>query len=1075
MLGLFFFSHIKPCVFRSPVRRKPVLIVQKRITPSFVQSRLHTSCNTKNDKILLYRPQLVQGSSLALFGLFLTLLGLGEVHAGNDDSAKEARFIPVDLPGAGNEKVVDPTKLGLVEDLAHPGWYRMNQKEGAFSVKVENGQLLWRAFGPIRAEDVREIVKFYVNLASNKHIQRRVHINTGVHGTEAGGTMVNASAGDFFKEDFESVVNAVYKHHHVSFHIVSSFAAPIPAKAIPGSDVVDAWCFSAGFQEGSKLIVENLLSYRELKRQFSLSYASDIHTTNSYIELQALKTDIKQQLVGSAFCYVKSSAGGFGKSRVALEFEKEVQNDIQNGSAQYVESVFISLKTSSGLTRFRNHLEAIFGRQENSETEVFERYFKELGFLAQKKNRKVFVVFDNIDTAKDVEELEKIYSALQKHAYDPSTHICRFDVLVTGRRNLTTFLENHEKIGKIIELENYWQESDIWNLFSASFVQGVGKGMQNSAQLYIEQAETRKHLLNMLKKAGNHPALTVVFAKLLSNKYFHTGSLETTTKLLEDNLQKMANQHYKPGDYGLVCNIADAQLSVLDQDWMGFPSKLFEIFALISDERVDFTFFQVVVEEYYKKKGPAHLDNLDIPGIMREMHDSGLICRREDRTYEMPKLYNLIVREKLSKNFQKDQATRDDVLLIISVMLNHMKTERDHLGYFLSLFNYANRTQAIDKKISEEINKKFIEYARQVLEMIPYEDATDRLREFLRVIPNTFGYKIDPVLYRVVMDRGIQDIAESVTQKVDALSAQGVSEDLIKALNNIYVFYVSKNDNNSAEKIKQKIQALLTNTQVNPSIAMVQENIHSTALEKLTFFSGITYTAIDSQAVSRITHLEESWNKTNNKKKADLSGKMAAPNLQLLGPALKVLIPSLLEQEVEEVDLSRTRLWYSVDAVEVVVELLKYPGSLKTLKLDGNGLRMRDGTYTIYVDSAFERIIEGMQKNTTLEKITISDSDLEDKHVVVLCTALYKHKKMQHIDLTHNRITEQGGKALLTLMEHNPHIHTIDTNCWRLEPNMFKGVPCSMQPLIKHNGITVKVTNMHDQVRLERVPDTARL
>lgn len=87
--------------------------------------------------------------------------------------------------------------------------------------------------------------KKVVNLS--KILKRRLHINTGTHGSSSGSTVVDdykqysktslSQCASFVLQD----IKAVAKTQNISLHIISSHAPPIYP---PHVDIIDAWCFS---------------------------------------------------------------------------------------------------------------------------------------------------------------------------------------------------------------------------------------------------------------------------------------------------------------------------------------------------------------------------------------------------------------------------------------------------------------------------------------------------------------------------------------------------------------------------------------------------------------------------------------------------------------------------------------------------------------------------------------------------------------------------------------------------------------------------------------------------------------
>lgn len=117
----------------------------------------------------------------------------------------------------------------------------LRQPTTPFNARVKGGHLFWSADDIITARHVRNVI------AITKQLGRNLHINTGTHGSKDGETVVTRAQSytdkklkDCWKFALEDTLAAA-KANQVSVHIVSSLAPPIHP---PGTDVLQAWCFS---------------------------------------------------------------------------------------------------------------------------------------------------------------------------------------------------------------------------------------------------------------------------------------------------------------------------------------------------------------------------------------------------------------------------------------------------------------------------------------------------------------------------------------------------------------------------------------------------------------------------------------------------------------------------------------------------------------------------------------------------------------------------------------------------------------------------------------------------------------
>ena len=94
----------------------------------------------------------------------------------------------------------------------------------------------------------------------------------------------------------------------------------------------------------------------------------------------------------------------------------------------------------------------------------------------------------------------------------------------------------------------------------------------------------------------------------------------------------------------------------------------------------------------------------------------------------------------------------------------------------------------------------------------------------------------------------------------------------------------------------------------------------------------------------------------------------------------------------------------------IIVNALKEITTLKVLSLDGNQNRS---------DELSPAIISIITKNKLIEKLLLSDNNLNDDGVIRIAQSLCKHCKLKSLDLQSNNITEEAAEALASIISSN--------------------------------------------------------
>jgi hypothetical protein len=917
-----------------------------------------------------------------------------------------------------NKRISDPKSLGLIEDPKNEsGWYKTSQNS-PFSVKIVDGQLIWKSFDTVNSEHVKEIADFYKKLGET----RALHINTGIHGTLNGQTAVDGKSGRFTVEDIVSFEGYMY----VSYHIVSAKSSPLTHSDIPHIDILDAWCYSNLTKDFScypileraleiERIQKGSISGKDLSGYFSnLGYPSKIAPTSVYVPLSELEKNIEESLQISPFCYVRG-IGGLGKSRVSYEIEKRYRKSIeeQGEKSSYLDTVYISLKSESEKESFFQHVRKKAGMGNEINPPV-DKYFNLLGKAAQAKNKKVFIVIDNIDSDADFDVFAKLYKSLKEYHQ-------QFQVLATGRLDISNFIKNQKNTSEksIIEIESYCKSDLIaWEIFQENFLDVISIAERKKSQVAI--INNKGSILKLFKKYDHHTGFIVILGRDLGNSYTFN-SLSQDLQTLSKSIDEILLDSSKLNDYGILPEIIKTSLELSDKKYDGDASKVCNVLSLISNEPIRIAFFRSVMNKYYKN---TPISNTKLNNILNHLKNVGIIncIREEEETFlKLPNFYNKLVRLGL---FRKKTADMESLFsVVLEVIEEDSRTPRtqkrinENMMTLLTLFDLANvRDLKTNYPTYASINQKIANFAATRLNQVNCKDFFNLYNHFLLGIPDIPGYSLDPVLDAYIRDRDIDFL-------LNQLICQEMTAEKLKTLNNLFVLSLSQNKN--PEKIAKKLKNHLNNNFIKFKLSksdaqIIEKNLILTKedQEHLFIFPQITFQPISLENLQKA----EKWKKESpfnkGQKMADLSGKILDDGLGLLVHYL------LVENEIEEIDLSHNSLGlHGHSAIKPVCTLLRYPGALKTLRLNDNHFHTNK--------QIFDMLLEGLRQNANLEALTLNNNSLGDEEIKSLCQALESHPRLKYIELDLNNFTGIGLDCLETLLCNNPNIrciHTTDTH-----------------------------------------------
>ena len=827
---------------------------------------------------------------------------------------------------------------------------------------------------------------------------------------------------------------------YVSYHIVSALRHPLTHLDIPHIDILDAWCYSNQTKDFSCYVVEERaieveriekgsISGKALSEYFgNLGYPSNIITSSVYEPLPELEKNIEESLETSPLCYVRG-IGGLGKSRVSHEIEKRYRKSIeeQRETSSYLDTVYISLKSEPAKESFFQHVRNKVGTG-NEITPPVDKYFKLLDEAAQAKNKKVFIVIDNVDSSADFEIFQKLYKGIKNHRQ-------RFQLLVTGRYDLTDFFQN-QKIQpekSVIEIEKHCKNDEgLWKIFLTNFLEGISINERKKAEEIITKKQNQDSILKLFEKSGYHTSFIVT----LGNQFAVSHKLKTFSEDLEtfeNRIDEILRDCEKLDDYGKLSEIIQVPLEFADKKFNGNASKICHVLSLISNEPVRIGFIRAVIQKYYKDEP---ISGIQFNNILNHLHKIGILnhIEGEEGFLKLPTFYNEIIRKTI---FKKNLASVDPLFsAVLEVIEEESKTTRsqerinENMMHLLTLFNnardlstvastYTPINQTVTQMLTNllafapthtSVNQKIANYAAERLNQVNCTDFFGLYNHFLISVPGIPGYSLDPVLDAYIRGRDTDFL-------LDQLSSNEITAAKLKSLNNLFVLKLSQNEN--PEQIKELLKNHLKNNKHrldDRDARIIEKNLILTKADRklLCFFPQIHFQQISIENLKKA----EKW-----KSEVFKGQKVANLSSQKFGDGLGYLVHHLfVEKGVEEIDLSHNSLGRETEsAIKSVYTLLSFPGTLKTLKLSYNTLNNSAGSQN------FNILIEGLTNNASLEKLTLNNNSLGDEEIKLIHQALKHHPKIKHIELHSNKFTDTGLAYLEVLISDNPNIQSITT------------------------------------------------
>lgn len=899
------------------------------------------------------------------------------------------------------------------------GWWVVKgfSKNNPIRVKEENGQLLWKTVDLVRLGHLRELATFYSKLQP----QRALHINTGIHADSKGLAFTDKVCGDFVEEDTNTF--SVKKGcDRVSFHIVSSASPPHTHADFPHIDILDAWCFSTTTQDfrfiqekdaREQVVLEikrGSIASGDIAESFQknlIVHSSQIIPHTIYVPLPGLQDKIAEKLNEFSLCYIKG-IGGMGKSRVALETEKEVLELIKDdGESLYMGSVFISFRSSAEIEHFFNHVRKMVGPQKSA----LKEYFKQLAHLAQQKNKKFFLVIDNVDTDEDLERFKKIFEALPPISGKDSP----FQLLITGRRNIDAYLQKNQiipnevtiKIGELCE-----DKEVFWKIFLENFLNSCSNNTKQKGKEYLENIKDK--LCEKFQKYDFHIGYTVLFANAMA-KAFSVGS---AAAFLGEVDRIILNDNTFLKEYGKLEDITMRTLQACDKYSGGNASKVYQVLALLCEGNVHYSFLERVLKNYTHDE---KLVLMQLPTIVEDLDKGGMIVFNPmDNTITMPPFYRKTI---LHRNGSDNENSRKEIERLIKVVVKEIKylsSSKDVCLYLISLYKYY---KSIDGRVTNP--HIFFSLEEWVCHSLRGEHHTMTVSElkgiyndfFRNVLINSEKFSINPVMLKYLknydMEEMVEDLLAKLAKELEEYPDGSFSTESAYNLNNLYVFArILKLK--SLGTIQEGCKRVFANCR-EKKFDIIRKNILEEVKEEdLILFPEVTFRSIapllDESPKIRFWMIKNSLSDKNTH--ANLS------SLGLYGIPRSLIFYLLEEKKVEEIDFSNNSL--GMGDLREIQELLGYPGKLKVLYLNHNSLGNSQSDSFIYFTF-------GLRRNLSLRKLVLSNNSLGDEEIAFIVVALKLHPNIREIELHENCFSNTGLNFLEDLMKKNRNIQKITT------------------------------------------------
>ena len=154
---------------------------------------------------------------------------------------------------------------------------------------------------------------------------------------------------------------------------------------------------------------------------------------------------------------------------------------------------------------------------------------------------------------------------------------------------------------------------------------------------------------------------------------------------------------------------------------------------------------------------------------------------------------------------------------------------------------------------------------------------------------------------------------------------------------------------------------------------------------------------------------------------------------------------------------SLEKLWLSGNhlgsSIIIVIDALKEISTLKELAVNDNKNRS---------EKLFLPLVSVITQNKLIEKLRLSDNNLNDHAAIQIARSLYKSSKLKCVNLQNNNITEKAAKALASVISHNPRLQELCLGNNQLNLGVMK-IATALQNISSLKFLGLQNNNISDE------------
>ena len=139
---------------------------------------------------------------------------------------------------------------------------------------------------------------------------------------------------------------------------------------------------------------------------------------------------------------------------------------------------------------------------------------------------------------------------------------------------------------------------------------------------------------------------------------------------------------------------------------------------------------------------------------------------------------------------------------------------------------------------------------------------------------------------------------------------------------------------------------------------------------------------------------------------------------------------------LQEVDLFMTNIDH--EGAKLIADLLKRNKSIRKLELYGKYTGSKsNGTHI--PTSGITLLMQALEKNTTLETLSLNNNGLDSTSATNICKMMKKNKHLSHLNLALNQFNSQDIKKLASALQSSASVrfinvrsNTVDDEEWKM-------------------------------------------